>query len=132
VGAVLLDWAFVYAAGAGAFAVGSALTAIANVSEGVTVTLVLVAALGMWVWNFVIRQGRHGDTYGKTILGLVLGDIDTGEPVGPGRSLGRYLTFALLYAAPFGALVDLLWPLWDHHGQRLSDKAVHAQVRDSS
>jgi uncharacterized RDD family membrane protein YckC len=89
--------------------------------ETVATALFIVGALasiGLWVWNLV-RQGRTGQTVGKSAVGTFLMRETTGSPVGPGLSIGRSL---LHFVDGLPCYLGYLWPLWDSKMQTFSDK----------
>ena len=91
--------------------------------------VVVFSPVVMWLWNYVLRQGRTGQTYAKSRVGIALVDINTGLTVGVVRAFIRAAAFALMCAVVVPGVVDLLWPLWDPRGQRLVDKLARTQVR---
>ena len=82
------------------------------------------------VWLFGYRQGVTGKTPGKRVAGTRLARIDTGEAPGGGTGVGRILVPWLINSATGGVyvIIDYLWPLWDDHKQRVSDKMFKTQV----
>ncbi|WBQ04619.1 RDD family protein [Kribbella sp. CA-293567] len=89
-----------------------------SVHSSLLVIFALVA-LGLGIWNVVVRQGQTGQTLGKTVVKIKLVDGSTGQPVGPGKALLRQLTHILDSAACY---VGYLWPLWDEKKQTFADK----------
>ena len=85
----------------------------------------VVPAVGFWVWNLCIRQGRTGASLGKSNLGLRLLKEDTGQPMGAGlsfvRQLAHYVDSAICY-------LGYLWPLWDDKRQTIADKIMSTVV----
>lgn len=55
--------------------------------------IVLLLGLGLYQWYGVATRGQ---SIGKRAVGIRVVDVDTGQPVGWMRALGRYLVFALL------------------------------------
>ena len=81
------------------------------------------------VWLFGYRQGVTGKTPGKRVAGTRLTRIGTGEAPGGGTGVGRILVPWLINTAGGVYLtIDYLWPLWDDHKQRVSDKMFKTQV----
>jgi uncharacterized RDD family membrane protein YckC len=76
-------------------------------------------AIGLGIWNGIIRQGQTGQTLGKTVVKIKLVEATTGQPVGPGKAFVRQLTHILDGAACY---VGYLWPLWDEKKQTFADK----------
>jgi uncharacterized RDD family membrane protein YckC len=84
-----------------------------------------LASLGLWIWNRVIRQGRTGQSVGKSALHLKLVDARTYQPIGPGKALGRDLLRGIFDQACF---LNSLWPLWDDQKQTWHDKVLNTYV----
>ena len=78
----------------------------------------LALQFGLWLWNRVWRQGRTGQSVGKSALGIRLVKEDTGQPVGAGLTVGR--EFAHILDGFF--YLGYLWPLWDEKKQTFADK----------
>lgn len=98
---------------------------------GLLATLLIMVSFGLTMWNFIVRQGRTGQTIGKKKLGIALVSVENGAPIGTGMCALRWFVPGILSAMScclFG-LLDYLWPLWDQNGQRLADKMAHSQVR---
>jgi len=74
-------------------------------------------ALGLWIWNRVIRQGRTGRSIGKSVLGIRLVSEGTGQPVGARVALGRDVVHVV------DAVLDIgyLRPLWHSRRQTFAD-----------
>lgn len=88
------------------------------------VLLGFVAQLALWVWNRGIRQGRTGQSLGKSALGIHLVRAQDGAPLGTGTALLRDLAHVVdgpLY-------LGYLWPLWDANRQTFADKIVSTVV----
>ena len=77
-----------------------------------------LASLGAWIWNRVVRQGRTGQSIGKSALHLRLVAEYTGEPAGAGLAFGREFAHILDGFCYLG----YLWPLWDAKNQTFADK----------
>jgi uncharacterized RDD family membrane protein YckC len=73
---------------------------------------------------FVASWALAGRTLGYATLGMRLVK-DTGEPVGLGTALGRYLA-AIVSALPF--FLGYLWVLWDRERQAWHDKLAGTLV----
>lgn len=93
-------------------------------------SIALIAA-GVWgigwpIWNRCIRQGRTGQSVGKTALRIRLVSEATGEPIGAGMAFVRdfdHLLDAIAY-------VGYLWPLWDPRKRTFADKMCNTLVVD--
>ncbi len=120
-----------------AFALVVALAIVISVgfliNDGLGVVLIVLAGIGhlsFLIWNHIIRQGRTGQSLGKTQQNIKLVRDDTGQPVGAGMALARYLIASLLSSATCGiyGIADVLWPLWDVQKKRLTDKILNLSV----
>jgi uncharacterized RDD family membrane protein YckC len=84
-----------------------------------------VISLAFYVYNSVLRQGRTGYSLGKTVVGIRLLKLSTGEPMGPAmcfvRQLAHYVDSLLCYLGWF-------WPIWDAKRQTFADKLVGTVV----
>lgn len=84
-----------------------------------------LVGLAFLVWNSGYRQGRSGQSLGKSVLGTRLVSVGSGEPVGFGRALWRQVVH-LLDGIPLG--LGYLWPLWDERRQTFADKICSTLV----
>ena len=81
-----------------------------------------------FVYSFALI-GFLGHTLGMAWLRLDAVDaVDGRLPIGPAKAAIRSLTAGALTIVPVGAVVDLLWPLWDPRNQTLHDKAAGTVV----
>ena len=85
-----------------------------------------VLAVAFSIWNYWVRAGRTGYTLGKSVLGIRVVDQVTGQPLGVGRSIARYLCHSIVDGLPL--YLGWLWPLWDSKRQSFADKMVHSVV----
>ena len=90
------------------------------------VVLGYLAVFVFAIWNFVIRQGRKGQTLGKTWLHIKVVRDANGEIPGVWLALGRYFLQSIL--TPLTLYLNLLWPLWDAKKQTLHDKVCSTVV----
>jgi uncharacterized RDD family membrane protein YckC len=72
-----------------------------------------------------IMEGKRTQTLGKKALGIRVVDINTGQPLGVGRDIGRQFS-RILSALP--CYLGYLWPLWDDQKQAFHDKTVSSVV----
>ncbi len=84
-----------------------------------------LVGLAFLAWNSGYRQGRSGQSLGKSVLGTRLVSVSTGEPVGFGRAFARQVAH-LLNGLPLG--LGYLWPLWDEQRQTFADKVCSTLV----
>jgi uncharacterized RDD family membrane protein YckC len=92
---------------------------------GIVYPAAALVGVAFLVWNSGYRQGRSGQSLGKSLLGTRLVCARSGEPVGVGRALGRQVAH-LVDAIPLGA--GFLRPLWDEHRQTFADKMCSTLV----
>jgi len=85
----------------------------------------ILASIGLSLWNRVFRQGRTGQSVGKSALHIRLIDATTGQPIGAGRSFLRDFLSGIFNNACF---LDSLWPLWDEQKQTWHDKVMNTYV----
>ena len=93
----------------------------------VSVILILLGALCMlafWLWNTGYRAGTTGYSIGKGVVGTKLVKEATGQPIGFGLAIGRYL----LHVLDGFCYIGYLWPLWDPKRQTFADKIVGSIV----
>ena len=91
--------------------------------------LIIVGYIAVFVfaiWNFVIRQGRKGQTLGKSWMHIKVVREANGDVPGVGLALGRYLLQGILTTLTL--YLNVLWPLWDAKKQALHDKVCSTVV----
>ena len=108
-------------------AVSAPSVASSGTSTGVRWTIFIIDfVVGGAYFTFANGLGR-GQTIGNRLLGIAVRDAATGEAIGVGRGLARWVSRDLLYmclAVP--GLVSDLFPLWDGQHQTLADKAARS------
>jgi uncharacterized RDD family membrane protein YckC len=79
---------------------------------------------------FGIQHGKWGQSVGKRALGIRVVRVADAGPIGFGAAFGRVgFTYVLsLITFNIGALVDVLFVLWDPRKQALHDKVVKTVV----
>jgi uncharacterized RDD family membrane protein YckC len=85
----------------------------------------ILVSLGLGLWNRVFRQGRTGQSVGKSALHIRLIDSRSGETIGAGRAFLREILSGIFNNACF---LDSLWPLWDEQKQTWHDKVSNTYV----
>lgn len=104
------------------------MTTITATPTGLEIGLMVVGGLiglAFTIWNVLIRQGKTGQTIGKSALGITLISEQSGHPIGAGMCFVRQL------AHIFDSLVcylGWLWPLWDAKRQTFADKIMNTVV----
>jgi uncharacterized RDD family membrane protein YckC len=114
---------FVVTADAAVSASGAPIT-VPSAAGTVALLLGMLVSLGVTIWNRFLRQGRTGQSVGKSALGLRLVSAQTGRPVGAGLAFGRDIAHVLDGVLYLG----YLWPLWDPMNQTFADKIVGSVV----
>lgn len=89
-------------------------------------TVLLLAALAAVVLYHTLTVGRSGQTLGKRATGVKVVDATTGQVIGTGRALGRYLFSAFISGNICG--LGYLWAIWDKRRQTWHDKVVGSVV----
>ena len=74
-----------------------------------------------FVWNFCYRQGRTGQSVGKSAMKFKVVSEKTWQPIGFWMSLVRQIAH---YVDQLLCYVGYLWPLWGDKRQTLADKMV--------
>jgi uncharacterized RDD family membrane protein YckC len=87
--------------------------------------LIMLVAFVVAVLYYGLMEGRTGQTVGKRALGVRVVDMRTGNPLGVGRAIGRYVG-KIVSAIPCG--LGYLWMLWDPNKQTWHDKMVSSYV----
>ena len=98
-------------------------------AAGMTTGMLMLAVSGLFfagvgIWNLWIRQGRTGQSWGKSKRGLYIVGQETGALIGMGNNILRQLAHIVDSAIYIG----YLWPLWDAHKQTLADKIMKTVV----
>ncbi len=115
--------------------VGAATSTTTTQIDGTTTTHTSAALWVTWgillvaqILYFAILDG-HSQTVGKRAVGIAVRHHRTGQPIGFGRALGRWLIYSVLwYALLIPGLINALSPLWDSKRQAWHDHAVGSLV----
>ncbi len=84
----------------------------------------LVVSFGIGLAYYVLLNASGG-TLGKQAFGMRLENVETGEDIGIGAALGRYVVAIASAAALF---LGYFWCIWDDRKQTWHDKAVGSIV----
>jgi uncharacterized RDD family membrane protein YckC len=91
---------------------------------GVVGLLGLLAIIAQfWYWGKY--EGRQGQTIGKRTMGIKTVDINTGQPIGFGKAIGRLFARNL---SAFFCYIGYFWMLWDKQSQTFHDKILSSVV----
>lgn len=101
--------------------------------------IVLIVIALFWlpvtsIWNYIIRQGKTGQTFGKARIGIRLVRIENGQPIGAGYAFLRWFLAALLgsITGSIFTIIDLIFPAFDDKKQRVLDKMLGTVVVDNN
>jgi uncharacterized RDD family membrane protein YckC len=84
----------------------------------------------LWLmYNSVYRQGRTGQSVGKTMLGIAVYRAGTIEPIGPGLAFARQFVHLVDSVA---CSLGYLWPLWDSQKRTFTDMIMSTRVYHAS
>ena len=87
--------------------------------------LVLYLLLLVWAIGYFVYFWSIGATLGMRILRLHVVDADTGQPIGIGRALLRYLGFLI---SSLVCDIGLIWAAFDSRKQGCHDKIANTVV----
>jgi uncharacterized RDD family membrane protein YckC len=89
----------------------------------------VLTLVGYAAYYIVLQGGPTGQTIGKKVLDIRVVDINTGGPIGNGRSAVRFLVQFFLSGILY---LGYLWMLWDKEKQTWHDKASTSVVVPTS
>lgn len=92
---------------------------------GVGALVYYAFAIGWFIYNVGVLQGRSGQSIGKKVLGISVGRVGSGEPLGLGLSIGRQFVH-IVDALP--CYLGFLWPLWDQENRTFTDMILETRV----
>lgn len=103
---------------------------LASRSGELIASMAYLVAFVVVILNYVVRQGRTGQTVGKSMLGLKLVQNASGKPPGLGKSVLRVCLFLGFFQFCCGivGVIDLLRPAWDGNNERITDKILKLSV----
>ena len=117
-GGFLIDWLII-------FVPSLVLDVLASATKaGFFVFLGYVWGIGMWIW-FSVQVGTAGNSPGMRVVGLRCVSKNTGQTIGPGMAIVRWLLHIIDSLICF---IGWFMPLWDSQRQTLSDKIVGTLV----
>lgn len=85
--------------------------------------------IGWLVFNTGYLGGTTGQSYGRKIAGIKLLSISTGQPIGFGMAVLRFIAHTIDSLICF---VGWLFPLWDEKRQTIADKIISTIVVDNT
>jgi uncharacterized RDD family membrane protein YckC len=80
-----------------------------------------IPAAAYYFWNFCYRQGRTGQSVGKSVMKFKVVSEKTWLPIGFWLSLVRQIAH---YIDQLTCYIGYLWPLWDGKRQTFADKIM--------
>jgi len=86
-----------------------------------------LATLLVGLYNGVYLVAQRGYSIGQGVVKVKVVDVG-GNLLTQGTAFVRLLVRVGMGMVPLLPALDLLWPLWDTHGQTLHDKAVNCYV----
>ena len=95
--------------------------------------LLMIASVGWMFYYRLTKDGRpNGQSIGKSLVDLMVVDLETNQPCTRGKSTLRELVMLGLNALPLGFLVEPLFAVIDDRGRRVGDRAVNTQVIETA
>ncbi len=86
--------------------------------------LLSLASLGWAIYNAYLN-GTTGQSIGKKVVGLKVVGEQTGQPIGAGMGIARWIAHIVDVIICY---VGFLFPLWDSKKQTIADKIVKSVV----
>ncbi len=95
-------------------------------AAGALILLYVVGFIGLWAYYVLLEGGPTGQTIGKKAVGIRVVSMQTGGPIGYGKSFARTLVRTFISGAICG--LGYLWMLWDKEKQTWHDKISDSVV----
>lgn len=130
--AALIDFCLTWVAAVVLFVVAFGLL-FSDSIRPLAILLMILSVLwipAMIIYNSVIRQGKSGQTIGKSRMRICLIKEETGAPIGVGYAFLRGVASYALNSITGGIfwIVDVLFPAFDSKNQRVIDKMLQTVV----
>ncbi|TWE11635.1 RDD family protein [Rudaeicoccus suwonensis] len=110
-------------------AYGNTMTTGTFNSGGVILILIgLLYIAAVAIWNIIIRQGKTGQSVGKSTMHIRVVSEQTGQPQSIGMNFVRQIAHIV---DSILCLIGYLWPLWDSKRQTFADKIMGTIVIDN-
>jgi uncharacterized RDD family membrane protein YckC len=90
--------------------------------------VIVTAVIGWLIWAFIVSKNGQGPA--KSILGMRVVKLPTGQVLTRGQMFVRWLVKRLLGLIFIAWVIAALWLLWDKDRQALWDKIVETVVVD--
>lgn len=121
VGAYLIDVLIIVPA----YIVAAIGASIGGAAGALLMIIGYLGAIAIFIWNYLVRQGKTGKSIGKQQLGIMLIRESDGQPIGAGMCFVRGIAH-ILDSLP--CYIGYLWPLWDNKRQTFADKVCSTVV----
>ena len=95
-------------------------------AAGALILLYVLGFIGLWAYYVLLEGGPTGQTIGKKAVGIRVVSMQTGGPIGYGKSFVRTLVRTFLSGNI--CLLGFLWMLWDKEKQTWHDKISDSVV----
>jgi uncharacterized RDD family membrane protein YckC len=92
--------------------------------SGIPSVVFLVLQVSWFAYNWLLRQGRSGQTFGKKLMHIAVLDRTNG-PLGASLTFVRQLAHVLDFLPCF---LGYLWPAWDRQGRTFADMIMRSHV----
>ena len=94
-------------------------------AAGIVVLLYLLGFIAWWAYYILLEGGPTGQTVGKKAVGIRVVSMQTGGPIGYGKSFVRTLVRNFVSGS---CILGYLWMLWDQEKQTWHDKISDSVV----
>jgi len=121
----LIDGLIVIAVAAPLFFLGIILVNVSDILGILFLLAAFIVYLVMAFWVMLWALGETGQTPGKRSQGLMLVDRSTGQPVGGGKAIVRWILESVFSTACY---IGYLWAFFDKDNQTLYDKVLDSHV----
>lgn len=99
---------------------GSCTSSFSALGSGIIV-LTSLLSLAYVIWNYGYRQGKTGQSIGKSVMKFKVVSEKTWQPIGFGMSVVRQIAH---FVDSVICYIGYLFPLWDSKRQTLADKIM--------
>jgi uncharacterized RDD family membrane protein YckC len=87
----------------------------------ILIVLVYIAIFVYYIWNWGYRQGKTGQSLGKSVMKFKVVSEKTWQPIGFGMSIVRQIAHIVDTVICY---IGWLFPLWDAKRQTIADKIM--------
>ena len=106
------------------------IVAIGTSISSLIISVIILGALApvvslVFAVAYYVLLNANGGTLGKQALGMRVEHAETGEDIGIGRALARYV---VAIASGLALGLGYLWSIWDDRKQTWHDKAANSIV----